>query len=188
MRCVYVRMCLRSPASIAVCCLACSSSKTCCSNEECAEWELGGGVSTSCPTPAQKHCYLHSYVYILYLIKSCENKAWVMGSSPAGREDVERNFPVRAPPPRSDWMAWRSASCWEESFWVPCEERANSHEETAAWFKAKKTFCSGYVNSFQLDWDSETFNSAKKETLQWLTVMCVFAGRPSEIFGKEGEV
>lgn len=38
-------------------------------------------------------------------------------SSPAGREDVERNFPVRAPPPRSDWMAWRSASCWADSFW-----------------------------------------------------------------------
>lgn len=50
---------------------------------------------------------------------------------PAGSEDVERNFPVRAPPPRSDWMAWCSASCWVDSFWAGCVK--NSSHAASQW-------------------------------------------------------
>lgn len=56
--CILLCKCLTSLVfvlpNIAVCCRACSSNRTCCNNEEWAEWEPGGGVSTSCAAPAQE--------------------------------------------------------------------------------------------------------------------------------------
>lgn len=46
-----VRLCVWVLPSIALCCLACSNSNTCCRSEEWVEWEVGGGASTSWPPP-----------------------------------------------------------------------------------------------------------------------------------------
>lgn len=80
---------VRLPASSALCCRACSRSRTCCSREEGLWLLAGGGASLSSPAP---------------------------GARQAGREEVLTNFPVRAPPCRMVWMACRSASCCADSF------------------------------------------------------------------------
>lgn len=98
---------------------------------------------------------------------------------PAGSDDVDRNFPVRAPPPRSDWMAWRSASCWVDSFWVAYRYGriiANVRSGQGNFLSGNSVFactCTSYMGM--------CFTGSP-------TVMCVLAGRPREIFGKEGEV